>query len=115
LREAIDVTQAVDQTMLVELMTAGLQPELIARVANACAAAYARGLIDGTPQRTKGAQRQARYRERHAVTPAPEVILHDAASRTHETSRHDMVRDAPTALLTMRPEEKMRLGKKNGV
>jgi len=84
------MTQAVDQTMLVELMTAGLQPELIARVANACAAAYARGLIDGSPQRTKGAERQARYRERHAVTSAPGVTLPDAASLNAQTSRGDV-------------------------
>jgi hypothetical protein len=83
------MTQAVDQTMLVELMTAGLQPELIARVANACAAAYARGLIDGTPQRSRGAERQARYRERHAVTSSPGVTLHDAASLNAQTSRGD--------------------------
>jgi len=84
------VTQAVDQTMLVELMTAGLQPELVARVANACAAAYARGLIDGTPQRSKGAARQARYRERHAVTVTPGVTPGDVASRSEQASRDDV-------------------------
>ncbi len=66
------MTQSVDQTMLVELMTAGLQPELIARVANACAAAYARGLIDGTPHKSSAAIKQRAYRgrlkERNGVT-----------------------------------------------
>src|SRR4051812_13227448 len=72
--------------MLVELMTAGLQPELVARVANACAAAYARGLIDGTPQqRTNNAERQARFRRRNEsnAEPLPSVTERYDALRSN--------------------------------
>lgn len=73
--------------MLVELMTAGLKPELVARVANACAQSYARGLIDSAPQRGKGAERQARYRERHAIPVTHSVTPGDVASRSEQASR----------------------------
>jgi hypothetical protein len=60
--------------LLTDLLTAGLQPELVARVAEACAESYARGLIDAQPQRTKAAERQARYRDRHTVTQTSQSV-----------------------------------------
>jgi hypothetical protein len=95
------MTQAVDQTMLVELMTAGLQPELIARVANACAAAYARGLIDGTPHKSSAAIKQRAYRgrlkERNGVTESASNDVTQSVTDGNETSqRYTSLSPAPS-------------------
>lgn len=65
---------AIDPILLSDLLTAGLQPELVTRIVTACADSYARGLIDGQSRRSKGAERQARYRERHKTSQTSQSV-----------------------------------------
>jgi hypothetical protein len=65
---------AVDSAFLADLLTAGLKPELVARIVSECADAYARGVVDGTPRMSPGAIRQARYRGRNNVTEASQSV-----------------------------------------
>lgn len=100
-----------DPTLLTDLLTAGLQPELVARVANACAASYALGLIDGQPQRSAGAVRQARYRERHSVTDASQSVTNrnEASQRDNSLSPTPPIPKSINKNLSMRGKRGTRI------